>query len=102
MQSSISWQRLSTYTCSYQLVFAITTVNFVIRCYFLKIADQVDCQLYLHSYLIFFAILQTVRISIFQRRQNVAKSRRETEVAKYVFVKLVFVLFNSEANLFST
>ena len=49
------------YTCSYQLVFAISTVNFVIMCYFLKIADQVDCQLYLHSYLIFFAIVQTVK-----------------------------------------
>ena len=67
MQSSISWQRLSTstYTCSYQLVFAITTVNFVIMCYFLKIADQVDCQLYLHSYLILFAIVQTVKGRIF-------------------------------------
>ena len=82
------------YTCSYQLVFAISTVNFVIMCYFLKIADQVDCQLYLHSYLIFFAIVQTVKnkkyLSILQRRQNAAKSRKVTEVTKYVFV-----LFNS-------
>ena len=30
------------YTCSYQLVFAISTVNFVIMCYFLKIEDQVQ------------------------------------------------------------
>ena len=78
------------YTCSYQLVFAITTVNFVIMCYFLKITDQVDCQLYLHSYLIFFAIVQTVKISILQRRQNASKSRKVTEVTKYVFVLFNF------------
>ena len=78
------------YTCSYQSVFAITTVNFVIMCYFLKITDQVDCQLYLHSYLIFFAIVQTVKISILQRRQNASKSRKVTEVTKYVFVLFNF------------
>ena len=74
MQSSISWQRLSTYTCSYQLVFAITTVNFVIMCYFLKIADQVDCQLYLHSYLIFFAIVQTVKVHIFWEGHKILRN----------------------------
>ena len=81
---------MTKYTCSYQLVFAITTVNFVIMCYFLKITDQVDCQLYLHSYLIFFAIVQTLKISILQRRQNAAKSRKVTEVTKYVFVLFNF------------
>ena len=93
------------YTCSYQLVFAITTVNFVIMCYFLKITDQVDCQLYLHSYLIFFTIVQTAKIvSILQRRQNAAKSRKVTEVTIVCISSVQFLakpVFNFEISTFS-